>query len=126
MPWTYRENPNLQIIEVAYSGITTANDLQESTSDLIALEREKGLNRFLVDTTEMVYSGSLVDVYNLVSKQYIQEGADRNGRVAVILPTFSRDKETVNFYETVCKNRGWNVKVFLARQEAVNWLTSSP
>lgn len=123
MPWTYNINPTLQIVEVAYTGNTTARDLQESTSAFIALEKKEGINRFLIDTSEMELTASIMDVYNLPDKQYLEEEAERSGRVALILPTSAREKEAVNFYETVCKNRGWQVKTFLEHQEAVNWLT---
>ena len=87
MPWTYKHNPTLQIVEVAYTGVITARDLRESTSEFIALEKEKGMNRFLIDTTEMKFTGSLVDIYDLPNKQYPEEEADRHGRVAVVLST---------------------------------------
>ncbi len=123
MPWTYNFNATLQIVEVAYSGSTTARDLQESTSEFIALEKEKRINRFLIDTSEMELTASIMDVYNLPDKQYLEEEAERSGRVALILSTAAREREAVNFYETVCKNRGWQVKTFLEHQGAVNWLT---
>ena len=123
MPWTYKQDPTLQIVEVAYLGSTTARDLKESASELIALEKEKGINRFLIYTSAMEFAASLADVYNLPSKQYLEEGADRSGCVALILPTSPKEKEAVQFYETVCQNRGWNVQAFSERQEAIDWLT---
>ena len=126
MSWTYKLNPTLRIIEVAYSGTTTARDLKESTSEFISLEKEKGINQFLIDTSEMELAASLVNIYDLPDKQYVEENADRSGRVALLLPTSSREKEAVQFYETVCKNRGWNVQTFLERQEAIDWLTRGP
>ena len=123
MPWTYNINATLHIVEVAYSGSTTARDLQESTSVFIALEKEQGINRFLIDTSEMELTASIMDIYNLPDKQYLEEAAERSGRVALMLPTTARETEAVNFYETVCKNRGWQVKTFFEHQEAVDWLT---
>ena len=76
MPWTYEINPTLQIVEVAYTGNTTARDLQESTSAFIALEKKEGLNRFLIDTSEMELTASIMDVYNLPDKQYLEEAAE--------------------------------------------------
>ena len=122
MSWTYKLNPTLRIIEVAYSGTTTARDLKESTSEFISLEKEKGINQFLIDTSEMELAASLVNIYDLPDKQYVEENADRSGRVALLLPPSPREKEAVQFYETVCKNRGWNVQTFLERQEAIDWL----
>ena len=54
MPWTYKNNPELQIVEVDFSGRTTASDLQELTSELIALQKAEGPKKFLVDTGAMV------------------------------------------------------------------------
>ena len=123
MPWSYKYNPTLKIVEVVYSGEITARDLGESSSALIALEKEKGLNWFIIDATEMKLTASLIDVYDLPTKQYLEESADRFGRVAVLLPSCSKTREAVHFYETVCKNRGWMVQAFSNRQEAVDWLT---
>ena len=125
MPWNYKHNPTLEIVEVAYRGTITARDLRDSTSELIALQKRKGLNRFLVDTTEMELDASLADVYDLPAKQYEEEGADREGQLAIILPASPREKEAVQFYETTCKNRGWKVHAFSDRQGAISWLAGS-
>lgn len=123
MPWTFEHNPALQIVEVVYAGEINAHDLHESSSAFIALEKEKGINQFLVDATKMKLNASLLDVYDLPTKQYLEEKADRLGRVAIILPSCSKTQEAVQFYETVCRNRGWMVQAFSTRQEAVDWLT---
>lgn len=123
MAWRYTINQELRFVEVAYVGKTTAQDLKESTSEFITLQKEKGINRFLIDTSEMELAAALVDVYNVPDKQYVEEQADRRGCVAVILPASTKEREAAEFYETVCINRGWDVKNFLERQGAVNWLT---
>ena len=123
LPWTYEHNPTHQIIEVVYEGDITASDLRESTSELIALGKEKGINRFLVNSTGIKLDANLVDLYDLPTRQYLKEKADRQGRIAVILPTSARAREAVKFFETVCMNRGWLVQVFSERQEALDWLT---
>jgi len=125
MPWSYKHNPELRIYEVRYKGKVTAHDLQQSSSELIALQKANDVNRYLVDATDMQFSGSLVDVYDIPHAQYEEEGADRSGRVAVVLPRELRSKEAVIFYETVCRNRGWDAQAFSAFDEAVSWLTSS-
>ena len=123
MPWAYEHNPANEIVEVTFSGSTSGSDLRELTSELIQLEKDSGVNRILIDTAEMEISASLVDIFNLPAKQYIEEGADRRARVAVLLPTSDREKEAVQFYKMVCSNRGWRVQVFPERQDAIRWLT---
>ena len=123
MPWSYDYNSKQQIVEVVYEGQVTANDLHESTTKFIGMEEEKGRNRFLVDATKMKIATSLMAIYDLPTKQYIEEKADRQGRVAVLLPEDPSAKEAAEFYETVCRNRGWMVRVFSERQDAIDYLT---
>ena len=122
MPWTYKENPPSSIVEVTVIGEITSDDLQELTSTLIELEKEKGSNGFLIDTTQMEFAASIVDLYKIPAIQYIEEGADRLACVAVILSDSIKEKEAVEFYETASINRGWNVRAFSERQEAIEWL----
>lgn len=75
MPWSYEYNPTMGVIEVAYRGSTSARDLQESTSRFIDIEHEQGINRFLVDTSDMELDATLLDVHDLPEAQYVVEGA---------------------------------------------------
>jgi len=125
MPWAYEENPTLGIVEVAYTGPITQPELTESVSKLIALETERSMNRFLVDATAMELdpSLSLGDFFGIPTEQYVDEKADRQGRVALLLPTCPIARQAVQFYETVCQNRGWLVKAVSSREEAIAYLT---
>ncbi|MDJ0834833.1 MAG: hypothetical protein QNJ69_15025 [Gammaproteobacteria bacterium] len=100
----------------------SSQDLKDITSEFIRFEKEQGINRFLVNATGINITASLMDIYYLPNRQYIEEDADRDGRVALILPTDKKQKEYVQFYETVCVNRGWDVKAFKQRQPALEWL----
>ncbi len=124
MPWNAKHNETLQLIEVVYTGLTTARDLQEATSKCIAMGKEKGINRFLVDSEGLELSASFVDVFELCDKKYTAEKADRLSRIAVVLPRSTEAQEVARFYETVCRNRGWMANVVSTRQEAIDWLLS--
>jgi hypothetical protein len=122
MPWSYQHETTSDIVEAAYTGEVSALDLRESTTTFIRLEKEQGLVKFLIDTSEMLLATSMIDLYELPTKQYIEEGADRQGRVAIIPPASKSAVEAVRFYESVCQNRGWHVRVFEQRAEALKWL----
>jgi hypothetical protein len=50
--------------------------------------------------------------------------ADRGARAALILPpSGTAEEKDARFYETVCRNWGWNVNVFSDRNQAIRWLT---
>lgn len=122
MTWSYEYNPSLKVLEVAYRGSTTARDLQDSTSEFIRLEHEQGINRFLVDTSEIELNATLLDVHELPNKQYVAEKADKSARLAVVLSTSRFEREAALFYRDACQNRGYKVEAFDDRQQAITWL----
>lgn len=122
MPWAVKYNPKLQIVELTYTGRITERELHEATSTCIKLGKENGTFRFFVDASKLELSPSLIDFYSLPTKQYQEENVDPRSRQAVIAPTDPIAKEAAVFYETVCRNRGWMVRVFSGRQEAIDWL----
>ncbi len=125
MPWEIKLNSNQNMIEITYTRKVTAQDLQESTSKVITLEKETGIHRILSDTTEVNLSASLSDLYDIPTKQYVQEGADNQGHLAIILATSPQEKEAAKFFQTVCHSGGWYVETFANRQLAIDWLNSS-
>lgn len=68
---------------------------------------------------------SFADTYNLAERHYTDEELDRRSRIAVLLPTSASGCEAARFFETVSRNRGWNVRVCLDRQTAVEWLVGA-
>jgi hypothetical protein len=122
MKWKLTYNRTLSIIELEFRGRNTGQDLRESTSKAIALSKEQGNSRFFVDATKIELAATAFDLYDLPA-QYEAEGADRRGRVALVLPKLPKEKKDAEFYETVCNNRGWNVKSFPKPDAAIKWLT---
>lgn len=125
MTGTFEIHRDLGIVEIVYEDETTAEDLRETTSACISMEKTQGINRFLVDCTSMRLSASVMDLYDLPDQQYVEEEADPHGRVAVIIPHGHPAEEMARFYETVCVNRGWMVRVFPSRASATEWLTTA-
>lgn len=128
MAWSWRSLESLGIVEAVYQGEVSAAELQESASTAIELEKSQGQRRFLVDCSNIRLSPStsLADIYNLPAVQYEAEGADREAAIAVFAPAESSEFDAIQFYETACVNRNWNVKLFLDRDEAIEWLTGQP
>lgn len=68
---------------------------------------------------------SILDLLNLPARQYVEESMSRRIRVAVVSPRMPEAQEKVRFYETVCLNRGWKVRLFKSRDDAIEWLTGT-
>ncbi len=124
MPCSYQINRDLGYIDAVFAEEVSAQDLKDITSEFIRLEKEERFNRFLINTSEIKLTASYMDIYYLPNRQYIEEEADRFARVALILPVDKKQQEYALFYETVCVNRGWDVKAFRQSQQAIDWLLS--
>ncbi|MBN1826430.1 MAG: hypothetical protein JW958_09195 [Candidatus Eisenbacteria bacterium] len=123
MTWTVAFDDSLRIVILTYSGVSTGEDIKEAAVARIALGREKGVDRYLIDTTAVVTDESATsDLFDLPDKFYPAERNQRDSRIAILEPESSRSSEMVRFFESVCVNRGWAVKVFSDRESAIRWL----
>jgi hypothetical protein len=123
MPWKTRLIENPKYIEIIYSGIVTPQQLYMALESSVSLSRENKTELFLADCTTMVGGHTAVDLYGLISLfEKLEIG--RTAKEAVIMLTVQESADEIRFYETACKNRGFNVKLFNNREEAVKWLTS--
>jgi len=125
MAYTIEYNRTLRIVEVTYTGRFTAQESKESAAKAIALGKKHGDADALVDATEAELAVSILDLLALPDRHYVAEEMSRRIRVAVVPPHLLKDKKDVEFYETACLNRGWQVRLFSSRDEAIEWLTGT-
>ena len=125
MTWACTTNSDQNMIEVKYTGNVTAKDLKESTSTVITMEKETDIHSILSDTTEAVLVASIVDLYDIPTIQYVEEGADYRGHLAIILSKSSKEREAAEFFGDISRSAGWRVNTFDNRQLAIDWLISN-
>ena len=113
------------MIELTLSGIVTGNELRESTSRCIAMQKELDIKSFIVHADNSEIFASRFDLHDIVENQYYEEGLDRDSRIAIVLPSSITAREAAIFYEAVSRNRGWNVQTLPDRQTALAWLTET-
>ena len=116
-------NEMLPIIEIVHTGILSSENLQKATDDGVALHIESGVNSCLIDASEMEFVEAFVDLYELPD-QYAEGGVSRRIHIAMVLPKESTARKAAQFYDDVCRNRGWVTRPFDSREEAVKWLMS--
>jgi hypothetical protein len=126
MATTLTHHGSLGFIEVVFAGRATREDLADVTSRGIALVRETGTFDVLIDLTDLELAASLLDVYNLPARQYQDENLDRRVRLGLVTPRQPREREAAQFYEDACVNRGWQVRSFGSRDDALGWLKQPP
>ena len=122
MTTTLEYNSKLHIIEIVHTGLTPVANLTAVTTKGIELTKEKNIFDVLIDATEIELVTSLCDIFNLPAKQYVEESLDHRIRIGLVQPKLTKEKEDAQFYETACINRGWFVKTFSNRNDAIDWL----
>jgi hypothetical protein len=124
MSWHINYNEESRIIEIIYSGNVTGRDIREATEKRISLQKETGATLVLADTSQSQEGPPLMELYDLPDKIYSKLNARRDTRFAFILPINSKAKKLAHFFQTTAKNRGWKIKLFKERKDALSWLTN--
>jgi hypothetical protein len=121
MPWSVSYSDELDAVLTVYAGALPANALSEAIEATITLAQERGTTRFLGDCSGLQGGHSIGDLYDLANLLEAF-GLGRGVREAIILPQLSAQAQDVHFWETICLNRGYTVRVFATMLEAQGWL----
>ena len=127
MKWKTEYNDELQIVELTYEGNITGKDIKEAAVARIAMGRQKGVTRYLIDTRKVqTDSSATIDIYDVPTRIYPDECVSHTSHIAVIKPELPETSDMVSFYVNACMNRGWLVKTFEDRDSAIKWLQQEP
>lgn len=123
MPVTARYLPGHEVIETTLTGVVTLADAREEIRLTLELIEQHGSRRILSDCSACEMQISISEAYKLPQ---IQEdaGSSKLYKIAVIPPASKAGRELVKFYEDVCVNRGWPVRICETRDEALAWLSA--
>jgi hypothetical protein len=121
MPWTIESRDDGQLLEVVYKGILGAEDLRAATIEIVDMLIAKGIHRLLLDCHDSHFNVPTVAVYQL-PELYDAKGLSRQVRAGVVKPHDGYHVEIFEFYEDVCRNRGYFAKLFDDADSARQWL----
>jgi len=125
MAWRVKYDPELGIICSVYAGQVSADEFEAGTLETIALAKKHKTNLLLIDDSKLEVAVSTNDIFKM-PQFYEDAQAHRGSRWALIQPPEGPGLKALRFYETVCRNRGWLVKLFTDRQAAIDWLLNEP
>jgi hypothetical protein len=111
------------VVEMVFRGTATPAEVDAAMTEAGTVGAENLSNRFLVDTRDMPAGGSAFDVLALGELlAALPPGVIE--REAVLLSDDAAAADQMEFFETVCRNRGLDVRVFHDRDDALGWLTA--
>ncbi len=118
MPEEVTLDKSLNIIRVRSWGDATIADWNASRDSIIALYRETGINKVVVDVTEQTSAPSTVDIFDF--------GSAWLPGVRVAIVTSDATREDQEFLENVAMNRARPMRTFDELDEALDWLENGP
>jgi hypothetical protein len=122
MPWRLEVRDEGRILEVVYEGTLPGPELRPATHRILSVMLEQKIDRVLLDCGDAHMEVPAMDVYDLPDV-YTDRGISRRQvRAAVVLPKDGYKRELYEFYEDVCRNRGYFVKLFETAETAWEWL----
>ncbi len=123
MTWEIHFIEDLNIVETVFVGPSTGPELLEAAKTRIKVGKRHNTNLFIINAKAMIVPRSVtVEIYEIPSRIYPENRADRQSCIAVVIPTDPDSLWVNSFFEDVCFNRGWLTKSFRDRANAIEWL----
>lgn len=119
---TYDET--LNIVATTFSGTLSASTFGEGVKKRIELQNRHSCSRIIIDTKSAIFTFSHRHFVTLVSDLYRDLDPSIKTCHAVILPDDPDTRDVVDFFMTSGLNRGWTIKGFTSRPDALQWLGS--
>jgi hypothetical protein len=110
-----------RFIRLDYTGEITQDEFLGAFYDALSKSKETGVVLFIADLRYSTGGPSNFELFYKVDS-YDENGVLRNMKEAVIFPIYDPESEQVKFYETICRNRGFNVRIFNDYDRGLDWL----
>jgi hypothetical protein len=121
MPYKVSYNEKLKTVDVLFDGVVTQEELFDMLREVTSMAYHHSTSRFFSDCTTMEGGHSIFDLFFLINAYETAE-IPKPMREAILIPLLPAAQKEVEFYETACQNRGYNVKLFDNREAAIKWI----
>jgi hypothetical protein len=121
MAFEVRFLKDFDVVETIYSGTVTAADVDRGVAETGVVAAANLCNRFLVDCRDQEPGGSALDIFAL-AEYLCSLPVGTIEREAILPPQSAAGAQELEFFETACRNRGLEVRLFADRDEALEWL----
>jgi hypothetical protein len=115
------------LVEMAYTGPGSLEEMYRGASELVALAGEHDCHRWLIDFSDFPITGlnpsKMVRFSEDLAKILEPLGSKKHRVRRAIVITYN--EPNIRFLETTSYNRAQNLKVFDNRQSAIEWLLGS-
>ena len=114
-------NEELDSLMGSFEGDLDVTSLGEFIAEIERMAQEYPCKRILNDFRKAIFNLSIIDVYETPG-QVIKQEFNHSWKRAVLVG--EEQMEKAQFFEDAAINRGVKVKVFTAKDKAIEWLKS--
>ncbi len=125
MPWRVEYSSVTNAVAIIAGGEVSNEDAQAQVTETLRLLEQHQASLVLVDYAEALSEITLPSLYGLPDL-LTRRGGLWNIQIAVVMPRSRYRLESYQFFELVCRNAGYNVKLFNERKAAEEWLQDRP
>lgn len=123
MPYTIKYLEDKGIVVIQNIGRISPEDFEKQSIEALELGRKKNTSLYLADSTQVAGGTTTIELLDFPD-MYERIGVSKTIKLAIVIPENSIAQKNIKFLETVCLNRGWQVRIFEKNDEAVGWLLS--
>lgn len=120
MRWEFLYHPQQQYLEAKVFGELSDAGLTKMASERWMLLQKLGWSKILFNFAEAINSLRIFEIYSRPMKT-AELGIPRVNHTAAVVPAAEWDKYA--FMETVYRNRGYDLRIFALREDAIRYLT---
>lgn len=121
MSWTARYAPELGVVEVILTDIVSPADLRAASRLGIDESVRHACPYHLCDASGVRGGHTISDLFLLVGALR-DLGLSTVAHQALVPPATDRALQNAVFWETTCRNRGLDVRLFATRAAGLDWL----
>ena len=121
MAWKVERDTRTGFIHSVYSGIVSKDDFMAGMDEALRLAAGKGPQKFLTEWVNATATLSTMEIF-VIPSEWKSRDVNKKSYLALVVSKEKRKWEDAVFYENICRNRGWQVRVFSDRNEAIAWL----
>ncbi|HSC47384.1 MAG TPA: STAS/SEC14 domain-containing protein [Gammaproteobacteria bacterium] len=122
MSWKIEHRPSENIVRITAEGIITAEDAFAQAIEGVQLIVSLKASGVLVDYSGATLEMPLTDIYKLPD-MFDAGGLPHWTKIAIVLPADPQNMHKYTFFDDTATNRGFQVKLYWERSQALAWLT---
>lgn len=121
MPYTVSHIEDGNIICISARGHLTIEDYKKGSQEVVDMLKKHSSLRLFVDDRLLHNVASIADLYDLTHFFYEIE-LPLKLRIAILIGINTTNTKDIVFFETACRNRGYNMQIFQSENEVFKWL----